>query len=368
MQRRTAASDVPPKPEWRQPNYKDVVRDRFCFTENLPLCRVHYPDIYGTWIYFQESEGSQPMLCACMKLAVRNFLLITAQSPLFAPFPNLVEAIFPPRLRPLNRCAISSIDQVDVLPFFQLHACHLCNRRVPSIRWSNLDEHSAFLQHFGWYFHHALYAAGVSPYGDVLQGSLDPEVRSLILLDQEAVRAEIRQLLGKRSYLHVALDGPPTRFDTPELTEARELDRRLKLQKKGVWLLIEQRLRVMLGFPVHKKTGVSETILHWIVTAIFSPDRVLFRSKPSFLDGLELDIFVPARRLAIEFQGEQHYIPFRHLGGEKHLRSVRRRDRIKEQRCKEAGVRIEYFSRVDKLAEDFVRDRLRSYLEEESGL
>lgn len=254
------ADELPPKPEWRQPTYKDVVRGQFSFYEYLPHPLVNYPDIYGSWIFFQESEGSQPMLCSCMRSAAKNLLSLTECAWWFqsAKDENLLVYLIPPRLREFNAHRIKRASELTDAPIFHPSACHLCNRRVPSIRWSNLDEHSAFLQHFGWYFHHALYAAGISPYGEVLQEELDAELRSLVVLDQRQTQSKIRDLMSPRTLPSSFLDGPPLPCDSPQICQARELHHQLQRQKKAVWLLIERCLRRAFGFPEHGKAGVSK--------------------------------------------------------------------------------------------------------------
>jgi hypothetical protein len=359
--------DIPKSPEWRQSSYKDIVRDAFEFRENLPLPLVCYPDVYGTWIVFREQEFSQPVMCSCQRPAVLNFLRFNQQRPVYILSRgfSLVDHFIPPRLRGLNQLHAMSLTDFERLPFFRDRICHVCNRHVPPIRWSNSDEISIVIQHFGWYFQSALYAAGISPSGDVLRGSLDPELLPLIEVDPDDTRRRLQKFMNEHSLGYGALDGPPAPFDSyiPGRAAARKLNHTLKQQTDRIHRIIEERFRTALGFPPHGKTGGSETLLWWIVIALFPKDRVLFRTRPDFLDGLQLDIFLPDIRLGIEYQGNQHYEPFDHLGGERQLREVRRRDKKKAALCKKAGIRIEYFTIEDKLTEDYVAKRLCRYME-----
>jgi hypothetical protein len=341
---RLANLQIPQKTEWRQANYKDVVRDRHRFIESLPLPVVNYPRIYGTWILFQESEQAQPFLCSCQRDAATGFLRINDQSPfcILGRSQVLVDFFVPPELRHLTGLQASSIDEFAALPFFQSGICHLCNRRVPSIRWSNLDEHSLFVQHLGWYWHYALYAAGVSPHGDLLLGTVDDEIAALVEIDPAEGYRQMRQARDSQR-------------------DARVIVETMNRQRQKIHRVVEERLRRSLGFPPHGKTGGSEILLRWIVAALLPARQVLFRHRPEFLGGLELDIYLPELRLAIEYQGEHHYEAFDHLGGERHLRSVVRRDKRKAQLCKQAGVDLRYFTVADKLTEDFVRERLSQY-------
>lgn len=66
------------------------------------------------------------------------------------------------------------------------------------------------------------------------------------------------------------------------------------------------------------------------------------KSKPKWLDGLELDGYNEALRLAFEYQGEQHYlyIPHFHRGGEEDLHAQQERDRRKAELCHEEWVTL----------------------------
>jgi len=358
-------TQIPQKPEWRQQSYKDVVREKHHFIETLPFPIVHYPGSYGTWILFQESEQSQPVFCACQREAALGFLRINAQH-LFhrlARGQTLVDFFIPPDLRSFSQLRASTIEEFSALPLFRAAVCHVCNRRVPSIRWSNLAEHSIFIQHLGWYFHYALFAAGVSPFGDLLLGGTDNEVAALVEVNPSDGRRRIRQLLVGQALGHGALDRAPSKFGgcNPGLVEARAVHQKLRRQQHRINRLIEERLRRSLGFPPHGKTGGSEILLRWIVSGLFPGHEIIFRARPGFLRGLELDIYLPELRLGIEYQGEPHYEAFEHLGGERHLRSVQSRDDRKAKLCRKADVDLTYVTVADKLTEDFIKSKLSKH-------
>ncbi len=362
---------IPQRPEWGQPNYKDIVRNRHRFIESLPLPIVHYPDAGGTWIFFQESDASQPLLCSCQRDAAIGFLLLNAQHPVYrlGRDQSLVDFFMPPSLRAVSPLRASSIEDFGALPLFRPGLCHVCNRRVPSIRWSNVDNCSIFIQHLGWYLHHALLRAGVSPFGDVLQGGADQEIVGLVEIDAAEGYRRIREYLAGKRLSRGTFNGAPSDLASAYAgrMEVRAICQTLHRQRHRIHRLIEERLRRSLGFPPHGKTGGSEILLRWIVSALFPGREMLVRNRAEFLQGLELDIYLPELRLGIEYQGEQHYLPFKHLGGESHLRGVVRRDKRKAALCKQAGVDLIYFNVADKLTEDFVSERLSVYTKQTAG-
>jgi hypothetical protein len=363
---RAPISPIPQRPEWTAPAYKDVLRDSFQFRESLPLPLVTYPHDYGAWIAFQESEETQPYLCSCHRDACIGFLRLNEeiQSHRLGRENSLVDYFLPREVVRSNTLRAGTLVEFKALPLFRDHLCHLCNRRIPPVRWTNADEQSLFLQHFGWYFHVALYAAGLSPDGDFSTAILDSDLRELVQVDPAATRRQLGEFQALYNLGWSALDGAASQFDEfyPGIADMRCLQLTLNEQTKQMQRFVEERLRRSLSFPPHGKTEGSELILFWIVSALFYPTEVLHHARPSFLDGLELDIFVPSLQLAIEYQGEQHYQPFPHLGGIRHLLQVQQRDTKKAALCKTHGIDLRFFTIVDKLTEDYVADRLSDLL------
>lgn len=97
---------------------------------------------------------------------------------------------------------------------------------------------------------------------------------------------------------------------------------------------------------------ISEKNLYNIVKERF-PDAE-FQKKFDWLGELSLDIYIPSKKTAIEYQGEQHFRPVEAFGGKSaYMRQVVN-DKRKIKRCKEHGIRLLYFTfdsneKVDKL-------------------
>lgn len=63
---------------------------------------------------------------------------------------------------------------------------------------------------------------------------------------------------------------------------------------------------------------------------------------------LPLDIYLPDYKIAIECQGEQHFIDITVFAGNESLESRQERDRIKNELCKKHGIQIMYYARSGK--------------------
>lgn len=86
--------------------------------------------------------------------------------------------------------------------------------------------------------------------------------------------------------------------------------------------------------------------------------QIIENSRPDWLNGLELDLYVPQLRIAIEVQGGQHYnfIPFFHKTFDDFVAQVNR-DLEKSRMCQDQGITlIEIADSIDLigLEEDFL--------------
>ena len=69
------------------------------------------------------------------------------------------------------------------------------------------------------------------------------------------------------------------------------------------------------------------------------PD-MLYQYRPDWLGRQSLDLYIPSLRMAIEYQGIQHYLPVEFFGGEEALLQRQELDEQKKRLCEENGVRL----------------------------
>ena len=75
----------------------------------------------------------------------------------------------------------------------------------------------------------------------------------------------------------------------------------------------------------------------------------------------EFDIWVPSLKLAIEFDGIQHFIPIGYFGGEDKLKLVQQLDILKNQKIAAHPEDVHYFIRFnykETITEDYVKNKL----------
>lgn len=78
-----------------------------------------------------------------------------------------------------------------------------------------------------------------------------------------------------------------------------------------------------------------------------------------WLGSLSIDIFIPKHRIAIEYQGEQHYFPLEHLGGNAALKERQFRDIEKRKLCLQKSVRLIEWKYTELISVEEVRKRIK---------
>ena len=93
---------------------------------------------------------------------------------------------------------------------------------------------------------------------------------------------------------------------------------------------------------------------------IISP--VIREASPNWLGNQRLDIYIPDLKLAIEYQGQQHFEPVEIFGGKIALEKTKEMDKRKKSLCEKNGISLIYFRHDENLTIEFVEKRLNKYL------
>lgn len=75
------------------------------------------------------------------------------------------------------------------------------------------------------------------------------------------------------------------------------------------------------------------------ITKEFFKDAI-FQYRSDWLDRQSLDIYIPSIKVAIEYQGRQHYEPVDFFGGKSGFESLKERDERKIKLCHENGIKL----------------------------
>lgn len=334
--------------------------------EKLPLPFVRYPRLYGAFFAFSESENGPFFLCACSLDPLHNLTRLRATRTHLGSADSLREAPLPSPYVP-DAVAKASLEHVhDPLEAasFRAQLCHRCHLATPTLRWCHPMYGGTFKQSYGWYIEQAYLRLGMDRrWLKYLSDVCPPDYQTQIEEIQLAQRA-----YGEEWGRLMALVQAPLREDiAPDertyFRNVRESDARpmILLRKRASHLRtefensIESIARQEFGFRPVGEGWVSETLLYQIVCRVTHPHRVLRHHRPDWLNGLELDIYIPERRMAIEYQGQQHFHPIEAWGGSAGLAAVRARDAKKARACKKQGILLVTIDYTEPLSDEHVR-------------
>ena len=93
-----------------------------------------------------------------------------------------------------------------------------------------------------------------------------------------------------------------------------------------------------------KEINVSESKLYRLLKAHFSFDIQREMKFQWLTKNKSLDIFIPQYNIAIEYQGEQHFKPIKHFGGEQTYEKILQRDEEKFIECQKNQIKLLYFT------------------------
>ena len=119
--------------------------------------------------------------------------------------------------------------------------------------------------------------------------------------------------------------------------------RRGDINSKKVRKLIqscENLIREKNDLPLIGEGWISETILFKQVEAIFDKEQVKKHSSPEFLGRQHYDIYFPDHKVALEYQGIQHFEAIDLFGGEEGLKRTQERDEKKRKISEDNGVKL----------------------------
>ena len=309
--------------------------------ESLPLQFVHYPGLYGAFFSFSEDIDSQEYFCECERKPIENYVRLRKQKPLEnytgeKTYP-LGGDLFPERIaNESRRWTDSPINHIK----FKEGLCFGCNKRVPKLSYCHAMYGDRFEQKYGWYRKQEMLRMGIDPLmvngTNVLADECPPDIYDdLMRLNKMWNEAKARY---------------------PENVDQEET----KLLYKEFERVITNKVRVKFGFKKVGESWISETMMFHIVEEIYSGKKTHRHYRPGWLEGLELDIYVPDEEIAFEYQGIQHFQPVEHWGGMAQLKKQQEHDAKKKRICEQLGVRLICINYDEELTYDHIMARINN--------
>jgi len=358
---------TPDKGKQRRPKKKIMPRVSLgaIVSENLPLPIVQYPGHYGTFFGFSQDRDTSVVMCTCAQIPLLNYIKLHKL--------NFSENNYQAKLHSEFPAAITKLlvkwDGNFPLPFdFGKGICHKCNHISPTLRYCHEMYGTRFLQYYGWYVNQTYLRLGI------LLSYFPSETKYLNEICPKEIQNDIDEIntLEKISptdnqalidYLSKNVNWNKSdsslqfwnnlRRENPQYWENIEVI--ISRKRRDFSNKIENITREELGFKHIGEGWVNETILYQIIKRIFPHREVIFHSKPAWLNGLEIDVYIPSLKIGFEYQGEQHYHPVNNWGGIKALEEIQKRDARKMYLCLEYDVRLITVDFTEPLTEDYIR-------------
>jgi len=127
----------------------------------------------------------------------------------------------------------------------------------------------------------------------------------------------------------------------------------------------ENILRDKMNLPKIGEGFLKETQLANFTKKLY-PDAIREFSAP-WLKRQRIDIYIPFLKVAIEYNGEQHYRPVDFFGGEPAFKQTKRRDQLKRKRCIQNNVHLIEWKYDELIDLDSIKSRIESIFSEKSG-
>jgi hypothetical protein len=306
------------------------------FESDLPMPWVKYPPLGGIVCAFADSETGPFFACECSREPLKNNLRLV-------------------RLKNISRLEgtidsdwwnwsvneafwfNSDLETIDLDAFEYVPAiCHQClgilpQRFTSEYRFKGRFEYTGNTKSFNSWWTYELQEyirAGFELqgiFGDyVLEDQLDSEIRDLM----------------------------PHALDKTKHQSYRSA------YISQIAQVLTNRVRADFNLPAYGHGSQGELNLFLLVKSMF-PAQPIFRNiRPAWLNGLELDMYLPEISLAFEYQGQQHFTPISHWGGEEALEKTKLRDHKKIKLCQQHQVKLVHINHDDPLDKDFIRYKM----------
>jgi len=352
--------------------------------ENLPYPLVHYTDMYGNFIGFQKDKNSEVVLCSCMRKAVENCIKLFLKYPSNLLNPSewilLKQLDMPESINEVIRKKNPAVglEWLNHIKFKE-DVCHRCNIEKPTKEYCTPMYGTKFKRTFGWYININYFNKGINPstYDGIyylkedgpieIRSILDPtnkdlleDIRRYKLLDTFEDK-EILEMLKKIEHREEAILLRHFYVEDKELIYKKlyyAIDYIMKQRLKEVHKIIENEVRDWFKSKRVGEKWENETRLYKIIRKLY-PELTMYRHfRPPFLDGLELDIYIETLDVGIEYQGEQHFKPFKHWGGKEAFKKRQELDKKKKELCNKNKIKLIYFDYDEEINEEHIRKKL----------
>lgn len=89
-------------------------------------------------------------------------------------------------------------------------------------------------------------------------------------------------------------------------------------------------------------------------------DDAVYQYKAKWLGNQSLDVYIPSKRIGIEYQGEQHYRPIEHFGGKESFEKRKELDRQKKELCTKNDIMLIEWKYSEPINEMILKKKIKT--------
>jgi hypothetical protein len=113
--------------------------------------------------------------------------------------------------------------------------------------------------------------------------------------------------------------------------------------------------------PIYK--WVTEELVLKLTKKLYKQYTVIYQYKPFFLRSsfggqMSYDIYIQDLKVAIEYQGKQHFEPVDYFGGKEAFEKGQIRDNEKRKLSKENGIKLVYINFDEVITTDLIKSKV----------
>ena len=114
----------------------------------------------------------------------------------------------------------------------------------------------------------------------------------------------------------------------------------------------------------------SEELVYNIAKKLYGEYQVIYQYHPFFLctekGSMSYDVYICGLRIAIEYQGKQHFEPVEYFGGEESFEKQKARDELKLELSKKNNVKLIYVNHWEDITPSLIRTKVENALSDMS--
>jgi len=117
-----------------------------------------------------------------------------------------------------------------------------------------------------------------------------------------------------------------------------------------------------LTYDINDYKWKSEELCLRCVKEIFGDNKVIHQYKPYFLrtdkGQLSYDIYITSKKIAIEYQGKQHFEPIELFGGIDNFKLQQKRDELKKELSKKHGIKLVFVNYWENISVELIKSKI----------